>query len=164
MIRRPPRSTLFPYTTLFRSPAARSRVRPEAGVSRAGRRRVPAPRPRARRGGKGGHLSVRVQRSERSGGAGVPRRTDQVPGHRSRCRGRARSRRRRARARPRRADRRRPPRPRARGRGMSILVGIVGLGFLILIHEGGHFLTALAVGMNPRKFYVGFPPAIAKTR
>src|SRR2546422_1094214 len=32
MIRRPPRSTLFPYTTLFRSPAARppSRPRPRA--------------------------------------------------------------------------------------------------------------------------------------
>src|SRR3712207_8788263 len=32
MIRRPPRSTLFPYTTLFRSPdyaAAAARVRPE---------------------------------------------------------------------------------------------------------------------------------------
>src|SRR3712207_7377973 len=31
MIRRPPRSTLFPYTTLFRSPAAqgRRRARPE---------------------------------------------------------------------------------------------------------------------------------------
>src|SRR5690348_18247563 len=28
MIRRPPRSTLFPYTTLFRSPVARSRSRP----------------------------------------------------------------------------------------------------------------------------------------
>src|SRR5947209_14636795 len=27
MVRRPPRSTLFPYTTLFRSPTARSRVR-----------------------------------------------------------------------------------------------------------------------------------------
>src|SRR5258708_35618715 len=27
MIRRPPRSTLFPYTTLFRSPLARSAVR-----------------------------------------------------------------------------------------------------------------------------------------
>src|SRR2546426_3837224 len=26
MIRRPPRSTLFPYTTLFRSPAARDRA------------------------------------------------------------------------------------------------------------------------------------------
>src|SRR6266702_6641050 len=28
MIRRPPRSTLFPYTTLFRSPARRRRARP----------------------------------------------------------------------------------------------------------------------------------------
>src|SRR3712207_8853104 len=27
MIRRPPRSTLFPYTTLFRSPIVRSRLR-----------------------------------------------------------------------------------------------------------------------------------------
>src|SRR3712207_4543201 len=30
MIRRPPRSTLFPYTTLFRSPAARARAEAEA--------------------------------------------------------------------------------------------------------------------------------------
>src|SRR5687767_15541774 len=30
MIRRPPRSTLFPYTTLFRSPAARLRREPES--------------------------------------------------------------------------------------------------------------------------------------
>src|SRR2546429_3775491 len=28
MIRRPPRSTLFPYTTLFRSPAGRRRLAP----------------------------------------------------------------------------------------------------------------------------------------
>src|SRR6266516_138608 len=33
MLRRPPRSTLFPYTTLFRSPSARTRG---AGTSRAG--------------------------------------------------------------------------------------------------------------------------------
>jgi regulator of sigma E protease len=46
---------------------------------------------------------------------------------------------------------------------VSILVSIVGLGFLILIHEAGHFFVARAVGMNPRKFYVGFPPALAKT-
>src|SRR4051794_41738734 len=32
MIRRPPRSTLFPYTTLFRSPAADRRLHPCAGV------------------------------------------------------------------------------------------------------------------------------------
>lgn len=45
---------------------------------------------------------------------------------------------------------------------MTLLVSIVGLLFLILIHEAGHFFTALAVGIRPRKFYIGFPPAIAK--
>ena len=47
---------------------------------------------------------------------------------------------------------------------MSILVSILGLAFLILIHEAGHFFVARAVGMNPRKFYIGFPPAVAKTK
>src|SRR6187551_4010885 len=47
---------------------------------------------------------------------------------------------------------------------MSVLISILGLGFLILIHEAGHFFVARAVGMNPRKFYLGFPPAIVKTR
>jgi regulator of sigma E protease len=47
---------------------------------------------------------------------------------------------------------------------MNILVGLLGLGFLILIHEAGHFFVARAVGMNPRKFYIGFPPAVAKTK
>ena len=47
---------------------------------------------------------------------------------------------------------------------MSILVSIVGLGLLILIHEAGHFFVARAVGMNPRKFYVGFPPALVKAQ
>ena len=46
---------------------------------------------------------------------------------------------------------------------MSIFISIVGLGLLILIHEAGHFFVARAVGMNPRKFYLGFPPALAKT-
>ena len=35
--------------------------------------------------------------------------------------------------------------------------------FLILIHEAGHFFTARAVGMKPRRFYIGFPPAVLKT-
>src|SRR5947199_5396206 len=40
MIRRPPRSTLFPYTTLFRSPCCARRERPETGRrSRRGYRR-----------------------------------------------------------------------------------------------------------------------------
>ena len=46
---------------------------------------------------------------------------------------------------------------------MSILIAIVGLGFLVMIHEAGHFFTARAVGMKPRRFYVGFPPPIIKT-
>ena len=45
---------------------------------------------------------------------------------------------------------------------MTILISIVGLGLLIFIHELGHFSASLALGMRPRKFYVGFPPAIAK--
>jgi regulator of sigma E protease len=47
---------------------------------------------------------------------------------------------------------------------VNIFVAIVGLGFLVLIHEAGHFFIARAVGMSPRKFYVGFPPALAKVR
>jgi regulator of sigma E protease len=47
---------------------------------------------------------------------------------------------------------------------MSVFVAIAGLGFLILIHEAGHFFTALALQMRPRKFYIGFPPALVKTR
>jgi regulator of sigma E protease len=47
---------------------------------------------------------------------------------------------------------------------VSTLIAILGLGFLILIHEAGHFFVARAVGMRPRKFYVGFPPALVKTR
>src|SRR6266581_840384 len=46
---------------------------------------------------------------------------------------------------------------------MSILIAIIGLGFLVMIHEAGHFFTARAVGMKPKRFYVGFPPALLKT-
>jgi regulator of sigma E protease len=45
---------------------------------------------------------------------------------------------------------------------VSIFVAILGLGLLILVHEAGHFFTARAVGMSPRRFYVGFPPALVK--
>jgi regulator of sigma E protease len=47
---------------------------------------------------------------------------------------------------------------------VTFLVSIVGLLFLILIHEAGHFYVALAVGIRPRKFYIGFPPAVAKIK
>jgi regulator of sigma E protease len=46
---------------------------------------------------------------------------------------------------------------------MNIAIALIGLGFLILVHEAGHFFASLAVGLRPRRFYVGFPPAIAKT-
>jgi regulator of sigma E protease len=47
---------------------------------------------------------------------------------------------------------------------MSVFIAIFGLASLILVHEAGHFFTARAVGMRPRRFYVGFPPAILKTQ
>ena len=77
-------------------------------------------------------------------------------------RGRARARRRRARTRPRRARRGRPPRPRAGGCGMSLTVAILSLAVLIFVHEAGHFFVARAVGMTPRKFYLGFGPPLVK--
>jgi len=46
---------------------------------------------------------------------------------------------------------------------VSFFIAILGLAFLILVHEAGHFFASLAVGLRPRRFYVGFPPAIAKT-
>jgi regulator of sigma E protease len=47
---------------------------------------------------------------------------------------------------------------------MSILIAILGLAALVLIHEMGHFFTARGVGMRPRKFYIGFPPPLVRTR
>jgi regulator of sigma E protease len=46
---------------------------------------------------------------------------------------------------------------------VSFFVAVVGLGLLVLVHELGHFLASLALGMRPRKFYIGFPPAVVKT-
>jgi regulator of sigma E protease len=47
---------------------------------------------------------------------------------------------------------------------MTWLVVIGGLVLLIFLHELGHFSVALAVGMRPRSFYIGFPPALVKIR
>src|SRR3989442_7849076 len=47
---------------------------------------------------------------------------------------------------------------------MSILIAILGLAVLVLLHEAGHFFVARAVGMRPRRFYLGFPPAIVRVR
>jgi regulator of sigma E protease len=45
---------------------------------------------------------------------------------------------------------------------LSVTIAILGLALLILIHEAGHFFTAVAVGMRPRRFYLGFPPPLVK--
>src|SRR3712207_7903843 len=60
MIRRPPRSTLFPYTTLFRSHAE--------GAARAGRRR---------------HAAGAGHRAHRRGAGGLPRRLARSEEHTS---------------------------------------------------------------------------------
>src|SRR2546423_7012664 len=64
MIRRPPRSTLFPYTTLFRSSA------PRAARSRADRTPIRAAGPRAP--GRGASRT-RPPRTPRRGGPAAPR-------------------------------------------------------------------------------------------
>jgi regulator of sigma E protease len=48
---------------------------------------------------------------------------------------------------------------------VALAAAIVGLALLVMIHEAGHFFAARAVGMTPRKFYLGFgPPIVKRTR
>jgi regulator of sigma E protease len=47
---------------------------------------------------------------------------------------------------------------------MTWVIVVVGLMLLVFLHELGHFSVALLVGIKPRSFYVGFPPAIAKVK
>ena len=47
---------------------------------------------------------------------------------------------------------------------MTWLIVIGGLVLVVFVHELGHFSVALAVGMRPRSFYIGFPPALVKVR
>ena len=77
--------------------------------------------------------------------------------------GRARPDGRRTGARSERAARGGLARPRGGGAGMGVVAAILGLAILVMIHEAGHFFAARAVGMTPRKFYLGFGPPIAKT-
>jgi regulator of sigma E protease len=46
---------------------------------------------------------------------------------------------------------------------VNVFAAIVGLAALVLIHEAGHFFTAIWVGMRPRSFNIGFGPPLAKT-
>ncbi len=47
---------------------------------------------------------------------------------------------------------------------MTWLVVVGGLLLLVFLHELGHFSVALLVGVRPRSFYVGFPPALFKVQ
>ena len=43
---------------------------------------------------------------------------------------------------------------------LSIVLAIVGLGLLIVLHEGGHFLVARLCGMRVERFSIGFGPTL----
>ena len=47
---------------------------------------------------------------------------------------------------------------------IGVIVGIVGLGFLILVHELGHFMVAKATGMRVEEFSIGFGRYLVKRR
>src|SRR2546428_12258397 len=80
MIRRPPRSTLFPYTTLFRSHRAR-----EGAIGRGGGRAVQRGRGRA---GRHHDRIAAVARGVHGGGSGVVGGGDRVEIGRASGRGR----------------------------------------------------------------------------
>jgi regulator of sigma E protease len=47
---------------------------------------------------------------------------------------------------------------------VSWLLAFAGFAALIILHEFGHFIAAKATGMRVERFYLFFPPAIAKTK
>src|SRR5215218_2970976 len=47
---------------------------------------------------------------------------------------------------------------------MTVVVALLGLIFLIVIHELGHMLTAKALGVRVPEFGVGFGPALVKKK
>ena len=47
---------------------------------------------------------------------------------------------------------------------MSYVLAAAGFAALIILHEFGHFTAAKAVGMRVERFFLFFPPAIAKFR
>src|SRR3712207_8931202 len=79
MIRRPPRSTLFPYTTLFRSrgarPLARPRRRPAAG---GGGRLLPAAAGQGGGGRRVGGTALPVRRRGRPGAGQIGEHTSEL--------------------------------------------------------------------------------------
>src|SRR3989440_3434288 len=73
MIRRPPRSTLFPYTTLFRSGRARDVRVPDGQLAGEARTQEAAQHGRERRGGGDGPRADHLRRAAGVAGAAVAR-------------------------------------------------------------------------------------------
>src|SRR3989442_8145823 len=87
MIRRPPRSTLFPYTTLFRSSPDRSRLCGPPQRGSLGRPPSPSPRPVGLRGrgDLGPNPSSILHTQDGTRNAGANRVRDPRTGHHPRC-------------------------------------------------------------------------------
>ena len=47
---------------------------------------------------------------------------------------------------------------------MNWILVVLGFSFLIIVHEGGHFLVAKAVGMRVERFFLFFPPKLVSKR
>ena len=47
---------------------------------------------------------------------------------------------------------------------MSWVLVVLGFAFLIVVHEGGHFVAAKAVGMRVERFFLFFPPKLVSKR
>jgi regulator of sigma E protease len=45
---------------------------------------------------------------------------------------------------------------------ISILVAVLGIGFLMIVHEGGHYIAARLSGMRVERFSIGIGPTIFK--
>ena len=43
---------------------------------------------------------------------------------------------------------------------LSVVVAIIGLGLLVVLHEGGHYLAARMCGMRVERFSIGFGPTL----
>src|ERR1044071_2596614 len=47
---------------------------------------------------------------------------------------------------------------------MSVVLGILALGFLIVVHEAGHYVVARWCKMRVERFSVGFGPGLLKRK
>jgi regulator of sigma E protease len=47
---------------------------------------------------------------------------------------------------------------------LSWILVVLGFSFLIVVHEGGHFVVAKAVGMRVERFFLFFPPKLVSKR